>query len=332
MAVNWDVWAEAMTVNGDTERERNITRAKELFEQKVEANPGCREITRNGIAQTLLITRSDVRYKANVIAYPGDELYVGDEVVAYGEHWIVMETRVVDDIQKTGLMWLCNHLYRWQNFDSTVVEHWGVLDSGVYSTTKAGDAQIQYPDQQFKMFLSFNEDTEKLFVDKRFAAGTAYNAYNEPILIVYKITALDPSSRSYGVGGHLLVGYLRSDTFNPDRDNYTLKICDYISPATPPSPGSLLTCEITGRSTVRVGSNRVYSPVFYNAAGEIAVGVTPEWTIQPVLDGVELREDGLNAVISIVPKDSLIGRILTLTLGASGYDEATKALEVVAVG
>ena len=72
------------------------------------------DCTRNGTPQRFLITRTDSLIRCEITAFPGEELYPGDIIECFGEHWICYQTRVSSDIQVTGTIWLCNHLFRWQ--------------------------------------------------------------------------------------------------------------------------------------------------------------------------------------------------------------------------
>lgn len=332
---NWRGYDHLLSIDGTSAQERAINHLKEGFMENIAENPGYEaDAKRNGIIQPMLFTRGDVLYKVNVTMMPGDELYPGDIVEAYGEHWICIETRVVDTIQKTGLLWLCNHEFAWQNFSSEIYKCYGVLDSGVYSTTKNGDEQLQYLDKQFKIYLPFNEDTEKLFVDKRIAMGRAYDAHGNQILNVYEITGVDSISRSYGSGAHLLILNARSSAYNASTDNLEHGICDYIE-SDPVIPcAKKLDCRISGRSYVRCGGKCTLKPEFFDVYDEPVEGVEPVWTIVgdiPV--GVSLEDAGNNIIVKAT-KETYVGSkvVVTLVDKDNNYNIAYKELEVKAYG
>ena len=147
--INWRAYDRILTKDGLTAAERNTTYLQDTFFESVQDNPGYeRNARRNGVVQPMLFIRTGVQYKINAVALPGDELYPGDIIEVYDETWICVETRAMDTIQTTGILWLCNHEFKWQNFSSAIHTAWGVFDSGVYSTTRNGDEQLQYLDKQ----------------------------------------------------------------------------------------------------------------------------------------------------------------------------------------
>lgn len=300
---------------GTTERERSINRSVEDFERLVVDNPNYQEhCTRNGKPQRFMISRSDVLYRANITAFPGEELYPGDIIECFGEHWIVYQTRVASVYQTTGIIWLCNHLFRWQNNSPDIIERWGVLDSGVYSTTKTAGYEVNTPDVQYKIYLPLDDDTKKLFVDKRIATNIRYDANGKEILEVYKLTRVDPTSQAYGKGAHLMLLNARSDDYVAEHDNIEERICGYISPLVEEEQiviPELLPSEISGRNTVRVGASRTYTTT-------IPAEAYPQWNVSPVLDGVVLdtTESGVRLIVE--DKSSLVGEVITLRVVDSG--------------
>lgn len=284
---------------------------------------------KNGIVQGLVVTNDTVPYKARVDCLPGDTMYVGDEVVCLGQHWIVTEVKCADAIHFRGVMWLCNYECKFQNFSKTVLSQWGVLDSGVYSTTIAGGAAMPYPDKQFKLYLPYTPDTAKLFIDKRLATGTIYDPRGKEILEVYQITGSDKNSHSYQSGGHLLVLNLRSNAYVEKTDRMDLCVCDYIS-VNPDEPHIDDTakppCTLSGQSTIRLGRSRTYSVLFGTDQTVIA-----KWSVLPVTSGISYVASGNQLTLSVLDSESLIGTVLTIAVSdASGvYATASIHVEVV---
>ena len=63
----WDDYEARLTVNGDTERDRVITIAKESFSNQIVDNPAYRESSkRNGTTQALVIQAQSAPYKADI--------------------------------------------------------------------------------------------------------------------------------------------------------------------------------------------------------------------------------------------------------------------------
>ena len=333
---NWRGYDHLLSVEGKSEQERSVYYLKNAFISNVVENPGYEaHAKRNGLEQPMLFTRGDVRYKVNVVAMPGDELYPGDLIEAYGEHWICVETRAVDTIQKTGLLWLCNHEFKWQNFSSEICTSYGVLDSGVYSTTKNGDEQLQYLDKQYKIYLPFNENTEKIFVDKRIATCYAYDSHGEKILTVYSITGLDYTSRSYGNGAHLLILNARSSAFNASTDNLELGICDYIKSSGTTVYPQLLNCAVIGKPYVVPGKTRTFKAEFYDENGKLVNDVRPQWGTDNLPEGVSVEQTGFEIKIT-VSENVYIGTTISFTLTDLAekhrYNVCAFELEVKAYG
>ena len=265
---------------------------------------------RNGVDQGFVVTPSEAYHKYEIEALPDEELYVGDEIECFGEHWIVVKTRVGSPFQTIGLMWLCNYKFRWQNHTPTIIERWGVLDSGVYSTTRDGNGDLVTPDKQFKIYFPKDEDTKKLYIDKRLACEVIYDKRGEEILNVYRITGYDSVSTSYGQGGHLLVLNARSEDYVPERDSISEMICDYITPDKPappqpedPEAPETTVYEIAGPKRVHLGSQREYSVAFAD----------PVWTV--ACGAGEITHTESNGVLTLkIPNDEdLIGETVQLT-------------------
>lgn len=329
----WELYETKLNAYGETTRERQLEQAREDFYREAVKNPAYHKALRNGVEQDFLIQRTDKTERFKITAFPGDDLNIGDYVEVWGETFLVYQTRVQNTLNKTGILWLCNHKFRWQSFTSEIIERWGILDSGVYSTTIRGEDDVKYKNKQFKMIVPLDEDTEKLYVDKRIAVDKMYDKRGNKILNVYQITGYDATGENFGEGSHILYLNLRSDEYNDDTDNYDEVICDYIMPGDVPEPGEdELLCEIKGASSIRIGTTRKYSAVFYDADGEEITGVTPVWSNDELPVGVTVSEaaDG-RYVIAIDDNTSLIGASIKIHLGAQGYITANYDIAITAL-
>ena len=313
---------------GNTPRERSLTQSAEDFRRLVVDNPNyVEDCKRNGEPQSFMITRSDVLYRANITAFPGEDLFPGDMIEAFGEHWICYQTRVANPLQTTGIIWLCNHLFRWQNNSPEIIERWGVLDSGVFSTTKTAGYEVNTPDVQYKIYLPLDDDTIRLYVDKRIATNVRYDANGKEILEVYKLTRVDPTSQAYGQGAHLMLLNARSDDYIAEHDNIEMRICGYI----PPEPivdslpvDELIDSTISGRPTIRVGASRLYTTNIPNEA-------EPIWNVMPNNAGVSIALEDSGCRLSVEDRGSLVGEMLTLSVSDSAgkYNVAEFTVEVI---
>lgn len=326
----WELYEDKLNAYGKTQKDRQLEQAKEDFLRDAINNPSHFKVKRNGVEEDFLITRSDKTERFKITAFPGNDLNIGDYIEVWGETFLVYETRVQDTLNRTGVIWLCNHLFRWQNFTSDIIERWGILDSGVYSTTIRGETDVRYTNKQFKLLLPLDEDTKKLYIDKRLATDVMYNKNGKEILNVYQITGYDGTSENFGEGSHILYLNLRSDEFNDDIDNLSEKICNYISP-TDGSTTEKLNCSIDGSATIRLGTKRKYSAVFYDTDGNIVEDIIPVWTTSELPEGITLSEKDSKAVFTVVDNVSLLGTIvkLKLTDGEGKYEPAETEIEII---
>ena len=319
-------------IGADNAQEVLIRQTKENLSAGMLTSIGNARVKRNGEYQNFVVSQTTVRYKYQITAYPDEELYVGDIIDYMNEKWIITETRVGSPLQKTGIMWLCNINLSFQNGTHDIITRPAVLDSGVYSTTKNGNEELQYVDKQFKLYLPYDDDTKKIYVDKRIAVDTRFDKHGQEILEVYSVTGLNRVARSYGKGGHLLVCELRSDTYSPSADNLELMICDYIADNDSGSSATeLLPCSISGRPTIMLGQTRTYTATFYNAENQEVSGIESVWDI---IGNVEVTTQQADNTIKITVPDNedYIGEtmqvILTDTNGL--YKPFTFEVEVVA--
>lgn len=269
---------------------------------------------RNGNPQGFILTRGGEQHSYNMICLPGDELYAGDEIDAFGEKWIVMEARADDTTHKTGIMYQCNRCIRFQNFDTTVYERWSYIKASGYSSAFNRDEQILKSADQMAIYMSLDEATEKIFVDKRLPVSVGYDKHGEKILDTIKVTGFLPFAGSFNKNDHLLMLKVERDLYKPGIDNLELEICDYITDDNEKHEDSEIgSCDITGSVRLRIGKSQAYTPTFYSADGVVVEDITPVWSIDSE-DGVSMSVDGINAIVSANNDKKLIGGVFTITL------------------
>ena len=328
--MSWDLYNKKLTATGYTARQRQLNQSREDFLREAVKNPAFHIAKRNEVEQPFLITRTEVPEKYKIVAFPGDDLVDGDYIDVFGERFLVIQTRVQDTLQKNGIMWLCNHEFVWQNFSSDIVKRWGVLDSGVYSSTIMGEAQARSKNKQFKLYFPLDEATNKIFVDKRLACDKMFDQFGNEILNVYHVTGYDATSESFGAGAHLLILNLRSDEYNRKTDNTELMICDYIAPGED-TPTDLLDCDISGTDYIRLGTHRKYSAVFYTATGEIVDDVTAVWSVESAPNDVTFETNGNKITITVPNEDELLDQQITISLtdSAGNYETISKTIDII---
>ena len=317
---------ELMMMKGKTRKERAINEARHAFEVQVKGNPGYTEdALRNGKAQPVLVTKTDFFYKATITAFPGDEIYAGDIFDFYGKKWIVTETKSTNVIQKVGVAWQCNHKFRFQNFTEDIHEAWGVLDDGVYSTTRTSDSTIMTMDMQYKIFLPENEFTNLIYEDQRIATDRWIDKNGNKTLMTYAITGRNRVTDNYDDGDHLLILNARQTSYEPEKDNYDEMICDYISSD---NRSELPNCVIEGRNYIRVGSRRTYKVGSAHCGDEnLPLNIRPVWRLESA-PGIEMNEVGSTVVIDVPDDLSYQGEIIRLTLADENGKYAPGSLEI----
>ena len=328
----WELYETKLNAYGETTRERQLEQAREDFYREAVKNPAYHKALRNGVEEDFLIQRTDKTERFKITAFPGNDLNIGDYIEVWGEVFLVYQTRVQNTLNKTGILWLCNHLFRWQNFTPEIIERWGILDSGVYSTTIRGEDDVKYKNKQFKMILPLDDDTKKLYIDKRIAVDTMYDRNGTQILNVYQITGYDSTGENFGAGSHILYLNLRSDEYDDEADSLEEVICNYIPPEEDEPIGDEdLVCSISGSSVVRIGASRKLKPKFFNADGEEVDGVTAVWSSDTLPTGVTIEPVDNNLVVRVADDTTLLGEIIKVYLTADGYMTAKLDMTIKAL-
>lgn len=191
---------------------------------------------RNGVAQKFIVTPTDKPSKMDIIAFPDEDLFIGDMIECYGQQWIVTDKEANNTFQWKGRIQQCNLKLRFQyGTNSTIYEQWAYYNKGVYSTNVTETTTAQTGHLQRMLQIQLNEHTRYLHRDKRIATNKIPFPDGHDELQCYKITSYDTVADSYG-GGSLLNLAIEEDQFSPDNDNVTELICDYIAPPPAPDP------------------------------------------------------------------------------------------------
>ena len=291
------------------------------------------ETLRNGEPQPFLLTRGGEKHTYNVICRPCDELFAGDIIDAFGHKWLVMEARADATTHKTGIIQQCNQLFRFQNFTSEIIERYGVVDISGYSSSFNRDTQMQHSSEQVAIYLPYDEETAKIFVDKRLPSHIGFDKFDERILFSFKVTGTDPVSMSCNDGDHLLMIKAERFLYASDKDNLELGICDYIAPSdntSQPDTSNNIVCEISGGQTLRIGGTRNYKVSF--RYGDNTIVDTPQyvWTVDG--NGVSFTEyqDGIKVSVSDDP--SLIGSDIIIRVSSPNNVFAASEFRVEVTG
>lgn len=330
--LDWNLYTALIESNGKTEREELLNDTKAYFLNNAKNNLGYKDdVYYNGekTKRRFIIQRSESYNKVKVVSFPDEPLYSGDILQCDNEMLIVTATYLLNDVQTVGIAWISNLNLRFQNGTSDIIEIPAALDDGTYSTTVGSEKNIQYLNKKMRIYVPYNDDTKKIFIDKRLAIEVTNDKYFNPQLVVYKVVGINHSSVSFGKGSHLLELTIDSDTYSPSNDNIDEMICDYISPTDAPNPTQKLKCEIKGRPTVLLNNYRIYTPIFYDENNQEVTNIVPLWTLSE-LNGItsEIIDNKLKIVVN--DNEDFIGSVVTLTLQDNDgvYEPCSMEVEV----
>lgn len=314
--MDWTLYNNYLTASGETERDELLQDTKDYFNQSAVNNLGYHEdIIYNGEKEKrrFLIQRTESYNKVKITSFPDEPLFSGDLLQCKNEILLVTGTYLLNEVQTVGMAWVCNITLRFQNGTSDVIEIPAALDDGTYSTTVGMEKNIQYLNKKLRIYVPYNEDTKKIFIDKRFAIEKIYDKYLKEQLVVYKVAGINHFSVTFGKGSHLLELTVESDQYSPSKDNLEEMICDYISPIPSPTPTEKLKCSIKGRPTVLLGSYRIYTPIFYNADGAENSDIEAIWKASNI-DAISTEITDNKIKVKVSDNEDLIGTVITLTL------------------
>lgn len=317
-------------LGAETEVEANIREAKRDITDGMMGSVGLvHDGKRNGQPQRFVLAREISLFKYNIVAFPDEELNIGDVLDLRGEKWIVKDVKLSNPIQRVGIIYLANLTLRFQNHSSDIIERPAVLDKGQYSTTVGEEKDIRYPNDKIKIYLPYDEDTKYIYIDKRVATGIVYDKYGNEMLETFKITKVNHTTVNFGKNAHLLELTVESDQYSPSNDNLSEMICDYIAPSIAPQPSDKLKCTIQGRRSIFLGSTRTYKPLFYDNNGTAITGIVPIWEYDQ-MDGISLESAQEQCKLKVANDEQLIGSIINLTLkdDAGLYEPCTMNITV----
>lgn len=334
MPVNWSLY-EKLLSNGDSldGRDVAIKESQNSFLSGIVDDPAYQSgALVNGVITPLVANRTST-IEAEVKAAPLTNLHIGDLVECLGDLWLVVDLYT----DKVGIinakMWICNATLAFQNGTPDVNIRHCIVDDGTY-TKQTGNNEVRVVESAYKVYISMDEATVRLHVDKRLSFGSIHSQSGETILEVYKIIGVDLKSKNFGKGSHLMMLTVQRDVFDAAADDVELVICDYIPETRPESiPDDSGYSIIDGRETIRIGCSRTYTVAFYRNDDTSASEISAVWATGAP-EGVEISTNGNECRVSIPLNSSLVGSEIELTATDpdGAYGISTKKVQVVTVG
>ena len=312
----------------DMRREEVATIRAELADDFTESPDYQPDALRNGYPQPMAFTRGGDDHGYNVICLPGDELFAGDIIDVFGEKWIVMRVRADATTHKVGVMYQCNKLLRFQNFDEQIYERWAYVDVSGYSSSFNNSASMQISAEQMILYVPLDAATEKIHVDKRLSLNVGFDRYGRKMLNVLRVTGANPVAESFNKGDHILMLKVERDLYDPESDDVDLEICDYIGKTNVQKEpdDATLSCYIEGRANLRIGKSATYKAVFLRNADTVT---DPKacWTVTGE-DGVTWEQVDNDLKLTIAKDDDLIGGVVHISLTDEEGKYGTARIEV----
>lgn len=335
MGVNWPLY-ETLLGNGmaTNRREVAINESVNAFVNGMVDDPAYQENATVDGEKTPIVASRKSTIMCAIKAPPSTDIHIGDMVECFNEHWIVVELYVDKVGIINGEMLLCNNILRFQNRSANVITRYCVIDDGSYSR-KSIDPVAYVPANTYKLYVSMDSDTVKMYIDKRLSFGSTYTPDGTQVLEVYKIIGMDLKSKNFGDGSHLMVLTMQRDVYNESTDDFANMLCDfYVAPGETPNPTLSGSCVIVGRDVIRIGTTRKYTVAFTDANGEPVLGIIPVWTVN-VPTGVTqvVSQDGV-VTVEVPLKEELIGSEISISVTDSNgvYGTFEKKVGVITVG
>ena len=335
MATNWMLYERLLGIENKNAgvREHAINDAVNSFLEGVMDDPAyVSDAKIDGITTPIVAARSST-VKCSIKASPKTNIQIGDMVECFGEIWIVVELYIDRIGIINGEMWLCNHEIKFQNGSPNIFTRHCVVDDGTYSK-RSSDPDAFIMTNTYKVYMSIDDATKMLYVDKRIGFGEIYSSDGSKILEVYKIIGIDTKSKNYGSGSHLMVLTMQRDVYDKESDSIIHGICDMFNTSnadTTSTPNG--SCFIDGRDSIRIGTSRLFEVLYVDSKGTRAEVTDTIWSVVAP-DGVAYSVNENICTLTIPLDSNLVGESVTIVASdASGmYGSFEKKVQVITIG
>lgn len=335
MTVDWALYENLLSVGGmkADAREVAIDGTVNMFVDGIVDDPAYQKDAIVDGENTPIIAARTSTTECSIKSIPGTDIHIGDMVECLGEHWIVVELYADKVGIINGKMWLCNNAIKFQNHSPAVNTRFCVVDDGTYSK-KSSDPEAFVMTNTYKVYITIDSATERIYVDKRLAFGEIYSHNGDKVLEVYKVIGMDIKSQNFGEGSHLMVLTVQRDVYDAEVDSIKDNICDiYVVDDSMPIPTPAGSCVISGKSSARIGTTRKYTVAFVDDRGIVAKGVEALWNVI-CPDGVSFVSNAYECIITIPLDSNLVGEdiVIYATDKDGRYGVFEKKVQVITVG
>lgn len=326
------LYKQLLACRRKSDKKQVIDQVLDTFENEIMQSPAYQENSEvNGIQQPIVATRKDTA-KCNVTVLPGSSLYIGDLVKVFDEYWICMSQYIDEYGMQYGELWMCNQIFTYQDRELNIIKKYAILDDGSYSN--GADKAIMVTGNKFNCYISLDDESRALYIDKRLAVSVIKDVDGEDVLEVGKIKWIDIKSKNFGYGSHLMVFGINEDAYSAEYDNISKMICDYKkkpedTEIMPPEEEKLGKLIIIGKPSMRIGSTRTYNVKIETDEDNIIADTT--WRIEDENNKITIFSEGLSCKVNVPENSDLIGSSFILKCKGvrNNFIEAEFKVEVV---
>lgn len=184
----------------------------------------------------------------------------GMYVLFEDRYWLIDGYPGTQGIYEKATMCLCQYNLKWQNKNGDIIQRWcNIQSASKYDVGETGNNILFLTSNNYTIKITYDEETldleeKRVFIDKR-----KINPRK-----VFKLTRNDDVLYDYGEDTHgsILSFIADKDELNNEIDNQKLRICNYFSSITSPSPTEEIIISILGGNTIRIGKSRMWSVSF----------------------------------------------------------------------
>ena len=169
MAYNFDAYRSALSLRGETLRERNINLLKRDILVHAKDNPAYKQVIVNDEKTYAIVNaKSDYTVK-EILPMPGERFPFGGIVLFADMPWIITSTDVDDEIYSRSEMHLCNCVMRWKDKHGKVHSYHGSAeDATKYSEGVESTQYLRVGEFQLKVKITVDQYTALINRDMRF--------------------------------------------------------------------------------------------------------------------------------------------------------------------
>lgn len=334
MRDNWNLYDKLIQADGETIRDRSITRAKRDYQVTSRGSLSRKHVLINEEERDVLIISGKSMHVKTILSMPDEQFYDGDYVFWEDCYWLISETDSENTVQYRGTIRQCNRLLKWQNEDGDIIERWCATDEKATNTQGISYSEIiDKVKTNYTLYLPLDKDTMKIRRYQRFIMDVDLDDPDTYVVTNRNVisSVYDPEQK-HGV----ITIVLSQDERSQDHDNLDLQVADYKEEK---EIIKGINCEIkyTGDSpSIKAGgSYKTYTAYFYNASGDILDSIVPVWdvTIMPEMESYfDIKETDGKLLIKASYEPSIIHSQVKIDLRSSdGSASCTTYAKVVYV-